>query len=55
MRRNNIVLTNSHGVFTIDHDTRTISIPHSVDKGDYPEEVTNYLEKKNYYKQLNIF
>lgn len=39
-------------VYVVDHITKTVSVPQSVDEKDYPEEVTEQL--KIYFKQLNI-
>jgi len=40
-------------LYTADHTIMTVSIPHSVDEGDYPQEVKDLL-KKDYFKQLTI-
>ena len=52
--------SNEHNVFhkgynfIIDKGTKTISVPQSCSEEDYPQEVKDLLETRNYYKQLNI-
>jgi hypothetical protein len=52
--KNEITISNDHGVFKVNHSMRTISVPQSVEEGDYPQEVKDYFKIKGYYKQLNI-
>jgi len=41
-------------IFVVDHITKTVSVPQSIEEDSYPDEVKTYLKEKNYYKQLTI-